>query len=60
MRFVILGSGGRENSIIQKLHSEKRDYNLICISRYKKCSYTWLNTYSNIYNVNDRLFPVRA
>ena len=32
MRFVILGSGGRENAIIQKLYSENKNYNLVCIS----------------------------
>ncbi len=32
MRFIILGSGGRENSIIRKLYSENRNYNLVCIS----------------------------
>ena len=32
MRFIILGSGGRENSIIQKLNSENKNYNLVCIS----------------------------
>ena len=32
MKFIILGSGGRENAIVKKLYLDKNKYNLVCIS----------------------------